>query len=377
MNKELLAEIAHLYGTPAYVYDLDTVSRRYRLLEKHFAGMPVDIHYAVKANFHPAVLTHLRELGAGVDCVSVHEVERALEMGFEPSQILFTPACPSLDELAYGLAQGVKVHVGSLEYLEDVARAFPGRPVGLRINPGIEGGGNTKISTAHSRSKFGIPWAYRDRLFELLDRHRIPVEGLHVHIGSDVHSWHDLAKGVDFLTEIASRFSGLRYLDFGSGFKIPYRPGEPEMDVAAYAAYIRKKMQDFPSLRVKIEPGKFLVAPAGVFLMQVQVVKQTPGGLIAGVNTGFNHMLRPMYYGAYHHLENLSERGGQKKTYDIVGHLCEEDTFARHREMYEIQAGDILAMYHAGAYGYVMASHYNLHPLPKEIIIQGKKVWEG
>ncbi|NPA45975.1 MAG: diaminopimelate decarboxylase [Chlorobi bacterium] len=376
MDISLLSDIARTYGTPAYVYDLQKVEERYRLLENRFHDLPLDIHYAVKANAHPAVLQRLRELGAGADCVSIHEVKHALQSGFEKHQILYTPACPSLDDLDEAFRLGVRVHIGALEYLDYVARNFPGRPIGLRLNPDITGGGNEKIATAHRRSKFGIPWTFSGRLMELIEKYGLHVEGLHVHIGSDVKSWKDLARGVDFLTDVAPAFPQLRYLDFGSGLKVPYRPGDKEMDVKAYADHIRKRMSALPGIRIKLEPGKFLTAQAGVFLMQVNVVKQIPGALIAGVNTGFHHMLRPMYYDAYHHIENISNPGGEPELYDVVGHLCEEDTFARNRRIAGIRPGDILALRNAGAYGFVMASRYNLHPLPKEIIIDGKKVYE-
>jgi len=376
MKRELLLDIARHYGTPAYVYDLDRISAQYARLKKAFAGQDADFHYAVKANFNPGVLAHIHRLGAGVDCVSIGEVERALKTGFEPEKILYTPSCPSYEDLEKAFGYGVKIHIGALEYLPWIARHYPDYPIGLRLNPGLETEGNQKIATAHGRSKFGIPWAYRDQLFELLSREPLRIEGLHVHMGSDVHVWQDLTAGVDFLTEAARSFDRLRYLDFGSGLKVPYRPGDPAFDIEAYARYIGQKMRRLPGLRIKLEPGKFLVAQAGIFLMKVNIVKPTPLQTFAGVNTGFNHMIRPMYYDAYHHIENLSNPSGAKQTYDIVGHLCEEDTFARQREIAEIRPGDILALHNAGAYGYVMASHYNLHPLPKEITVEGQKVTE-
>jgi diaminopimelate decarboxylase len=376
MNRELLLDIAHTYGTPAYVYDLDQVAAEYRRLSNAFAGMPADIHYAVKANFNPHVLRTLRDSGAGADCVSIPEVEHALAAGFAPEAILYTPSCPSTDDLKKAVRYGVRLHLGALEYVEWMGRHFPRYPVGLRLNPGLETGGNQKIATAHSRSKFGIPWAYKDRLFDLLRQYGLQIRGLHVHMGSDVQSWRDLTAGVDFLTSVAPLFADLEYLDFGSGLKVPYRPGERSFDIEAYARYIREKTAGLPGVRIKLEPGKFLVARAGVFLMQVNIVKETPLQTFAGVNTGFNHMLRPMYYDAYHHIENLSNPGGTPRIYDVVGHLCEEDTFARNRQIAEIRPGDILALHNAGAYGYVMASHYNLHPLPREITVQGQKIVE-
>ncbi len=376
-RRELLLDIARHYGTPAYVYDLEDVRMRYLHLKDALKGLPADIHYAVKANAHPEILRTLLEMGSGADCVSVQEVEHVLEAGFPPGKVLYTPSCPTEAELRRAFELGVRVHIGALEYLPWVAEHYPGRPIGLRLNPDVRIEGNLKIATAHAGSKFGIPWTQSKELMKLLRKRPLRVTGLHVHIGSDVHSWEDLARGVDFLTEIAEEFPDLTYLDFGSGLKVPYRKGDKEIDLAAYAGHIARRMKALPHLRIKLEPGKFLVARSGVFLMQVSTVKQTPFKTFAGVNTGFNHMLRPMYYDAYHRIENLSNPEGKMQTYDVVGNLCEEDTFARARKLPEVRKGDILALHNAGAYGYVMASHYNLRPLPKEIIVDGKRIYEA
>ncbi len=376
-DRNLLLDIARHYGTPAYVYDLQDVRERYLHLKEHLTGLPADVHYAVKANAHPEILRTLREMGSGADCVSVQEVERVLEAGFAPEKVLYTPSCPSEEELRRAFELGVRVHIGALEYLPWVAEHYPGRPIGLRLNPDVRIEGNVKIATAHAGSKFGIPWTLNKDLMKMLRKLPLRVTGLHVHIGSDVHSWQDLARGVDFLTDIAGAFPDLTYLDFGSGLKVPYRKSEREIDLAAYADHIRQRMKALPQLRIVLEPGKFLVARSGVFLMQVTTVKRTPFKTFAGVNTGFNHMIRPMYYDAYHAIENLSNPGGKEQVYDVVGNLCEEDTFARARRMPEVRKGDILALHNAGAYGYVMASHYNLRPLPKEIIVDGNKIYEA
>ncbi len=376
LSRELLLDIALHYGTPAYVYDLENIRRQFSRLKAHLEGLPGHIHYAVKANAHPAILQTILELGGGVDCVSVEEVRHAIQTGFRPQNILYTPSCPSTDELEAAFGMNVHVHIGSMEYLPWIAKHHPAYPIGLRLNPDVQIEGNAKIATAHAGSKFGIPWTQKDELMSLLRELRLHITGLHVHIGSDVHSWKDLARGVDFLTGIAHLFPGLQYLDFGSGLKVPYRRSDKEIDLDAYFGHIAVKMKTLPHLHFKLEPGKFLVARSGVFLMRVNTVKQAPTKTFAGVNTGFNHMIRPMYYDAYHHIDNLSNPQGAPRIYDIVGNLCEEDTFARDRELPGIRTGDILALHNAGAYGYVMASRYNLRPLPKEIIVDGKRIWE-
>ncbi len=377
IDRKLLLQIAQIYGTPSYVYDLEDVRQRYLDLKDQLKGLNATIHYAVKANPHPKILHTLHELGAGVDCVSFQEVAHTLKFGFLPSEILYTPSCPSEEELTKAMELGVHVHIGALEYLPWIAKNYPGRPVGLRLNPGVYGGATPKTATAHKNSKFGIPAEQIDRLLEMVKKLSLQITGLHVHIGSDVESLNDLTAGVDFLTGLVPYFPDLQYLDFGSGFKVPYKPEEPAMDLTAYMDHVAQRMKNFPHLQVKFEPGKYLVARSGILLMRVNVVKRTPYKNFAGVNTGFNHMLRPMYYGAYHHIVNLSAPNAKPEKYDVVGNLCEEDTFARNRELPRLEPGHILALQNAGAYGFVMASHYNLRPLPQEIIVDGTRIYES
>ncbi len=234
-----------------------------------------------------------------------------------------------------------------------------------------------KIATAHAMSKFGIPWANNKELLKKIKKNKLIINGLHIHLGSDVHLTEDLKKGVNFLAGIHHLFPDLEYLDFGSGLKVKYHKKDSEINPEEYADFIRKKLKEINRpLRVKIEPGKFLVAEAGYFLMRVNIVKQGTFKTFAGVNTGFNHMIRPMYYDAYHEIVNISNPGGKPQMYDIVGNLCEEDTFARSRKISEIRPGDILALKNAGAYGFIMASHYNMRPLPKEIAVDGDRIFE-
>ncbi len=377
MDREVLLEIAREYGTPVYVYDLEKIRKQYAKLKKAFEELPFSIHYAVKANANPAVIQTLHQQGSGFDTVSTEEINRLISLGINPEEIVYTPSCPSEQELEKAFNSGVRVHISALEYLPLVAKKFPEKPIGLRLNPDVQISGNMKIATAHAMSKFGIPWARHKELLKTIKKNKIRVETLHIHLGSDVHSLNDLKRGVDFIMQAAEFFPGLKYLDLGSGLKVKYHSHDTEIDLKAYAGYIREKTGTLNQpVKIILEPGKFLTAEAGVFLMRVNIVKHGALKTFAGVNTGFNHMIRPMYYEAYHRIENISNPAGKPKVYDIVGNLCEEDTFARSRKINEIRAGDILALYNAGAYGYVMASHYNLRPLPKEIALDGNKIFE-
>jgi len=377
ISRERLLEIARHYGTPVYVYDLDEIRRRYRFLKEVFADLPVDIHYAVKANDHPVIVRTIHDEGGKFDTVSWEEVEHLQKWGIPSGDILYTPSCPSEEELKKALASDVSLHTGEMEYLEWIGKNFPGRPIGLRINPGMDIGGNKKIATAHKVSKFGIPWAYKDKLLKIIASSQLPVTGLHVHLGSDIHHTESIARAVAFLFDIQKYFPQLEYVDIGGGFKIPYHPMDGQTDWETLTALLKEKsaLAD-KSLRIKIEPGKFLTAPAGTFLMEVTQIKETPWKTFACVNSGFNHFIRPMYYGAYHVLENLSHPGAPVRKYDVVGYLCEEDTFAYDRELPELRRGDIVALKNAGAYGRVMASRYNLRPLPKEVAVEGDKIFE-
>ncbi len=376
MNEKLLLDIAHTYGTPVYVYDLSKIKQKLNLLKNYFQNLNTEIHYAVKANANEHILKFFLNEHAGLDCVSTEEIKHALHLGFEPKEILYTPSCPSHEELAFAMDKGVRVHLSAIEYLPWLAGRYPGAEIGLRINPGIFGGGNKKIATAHSASKFGIHWSEKDRLLEWLDKLPLKITGLHIHAGSDVSDWQILARSFDFLLENSNHFPHLKYLDLGSGFKIRYKPGDRETDLQAYADYIENKLQD-RRLKIVLEPGKYLVSESGVFLMKVNVVKKAGEKLFAGVNTGFNHFIRPMYYGAWHEIVNLSNLEGKLQKYDVVGNLCEEDTFAYDRMIPEIRPGDILALKNAGAYGYSMTlAHYNLRPLPNQIVIDGERIIE-
>jgi len=375
-RQQLLHKIVQQYGSPLYVYDTDLIKKQISHLKGIFSDIDADIHYAMKANENLTLLKFIKSEGIGIDTVSLNEIKRALEAGFKPEQILFTPSCPDEEILHEAFKQGVHIHIAAVEYLDFVLKHYKDYPVGLRINPGNSIQGNQKIATAHHDSKFGIPLSRLDEVSSYVNK-GLKVKGLHIHTGSDVNNWQDLARSFDTLLDLADSFPDLTYLDLGSGFKVAYKQSDTQIDLSAYVDYIAEKLRNYPKkLKIKFEPGKFIVSESSVFIVKVNVVKKGYNKTFAGVNSGFHHLIRPMYYDAYHEIVNISNPDAPKQTYDIVGMLCEEDTFAYNREISQIRKNDLLMIKNAGAYGFSMAMQYNLNPLPKQILIDGSDVIE-
>ncbi len=376
IDKVLIDDIVQEYGSPLYVYDANCVRDNYLRIVSSFKNIVHKIHYAMKANENVALLYVLKDLGCGIDAVSPYEIDRALNIGFDPSDIVFTPSCTSVNEIVYGLELGVHVHIGALEYFPMLEEHLKGKKIGLRLNPAISIEGNQKIATGHLGSKFGIPVNYLNKVLEYKDKYGFDVIGLHIHTGSNIHDVEGLKRSVDSLFEYAKLFDEIKYLDIGSGLKIKYKEGDLDIDLDEYAHYIRCKLNEFGKhVEIKVEPGKYLIGNAGYLITKVNIVKKGYNKLFVGVNSGFNHLIRPMYYDAYHEIVNISNPKGDLLKYDIVGQLCEEDTFARDRELNEVRVGDTLLIKSAGAYGFSMAMDYNLRKKPKEILIEDDKVF--
>ncbi len=372
LNSDLLF-LAKNFGTPIYVYDEEKIIKQYKKLKNAFSGFTHQIHYAMKANENPEILKILLQQGAKIDTVSPNEISRALKVGFKPRDIIFTPSFPSTDEIDFAMYKKVHLHIGEIENLDYLLKNYPNNSIGLRINPANSIKGNQKIATAHKNSKFGIPVSKLDKILDFLDKGLI-VDALHIHTGSDVKNWQDLTKSVKVLFELYKHFPQLKFLDFGSGFKVKYKQNDSEIDLTAYADFIKKELQNCnKNLIIQFEPGKYLVSEAGYLLVKVNGVKQGFSKKFVGVNSGFHHLIRPMYYDAYHEIVNLSNSNGKPEKYDIVGQLCEEDTFAYDRQIPEVKTNDILAVKNAGAYGFSMVSKYNLRDKPKEILWKNNK----
>lgn len=376
MNYELLRRIAGEYGTPLYVYDADIISRQWQKLNESFAGHPTRFFYAVKALSNVQILGLLRRLGAGLDCVSINEVKLGLHVGFQANQILFTPNSVSFSEFQEARDLGVHINIDNLSILEQFGNHFGGSyPILIRINPHIEAGGNYKISTGHIDSKFGISIHQLRHVERIVKATGLHVQGLHMHTGSEIKDVGVFMQGLEILLGVAERFPQLEFVDLGSGFKVPYRPEDTGTDVAELGTRVADRFKEFEeeqgrSLQVWFEPGKYLVSESGHFLVSVNVVKHTTATVFAGVDSGFNHLIRPMFYDAYHHISNISNPQGPERIYTVVGNICETDTFAWDRVIPEIREGDILAFHNAGAYGFEMSSRFNSRPRPAEVLLE-------
>jgi len=369
-HQKLLLKLVSQNGTPIYLYDQSIIEAQIRKLKQAFKKIPYDIHYAMKANENPAILNIIKEQQLGVDAVSTNEIKNALKVGLRPDQIIYTPSCPDTQDLKFAFDQHIHTHIGATEYFDFILKNYPEKKIGLRINPGNSIGGNQKIATGHVNSKFGIPITQID-IIKTYMAQGLKIDSLHLHTGSDVKNWQDLARSVDAIFDFARHFDALEYIDLGSGFKVKYHRDDIEIDLKSYAEYIQQKIASFPHpIKIKFEPGKYLVSKAGVLLVKVNVVKQGFDKKFIGVNSGFHHLIRPMYYDAYHDIINLSHPDPATEKYDVVGVLCEEDTFAHDRLLAPTKKDDILMIKNGGAYAYSMSSEYNLRDKPKEFLIR-------
>jgi diaminopimelate decarboxylase len=367
------------YQSPLYVYSTAKMKQQYDKLLGAFKDVDVTLNYACKALTNVNVLKYFCKQGSGLDAVSIQEVKLGLRAGFQPDNIIFTPNCVSLAEIEEAMKLGVKINIDNLSILEQFGLKYAGKkPVCVRINPHIMAGGNEKISTGHVDSKFGISIYQLRHLQRVIETNNMKVEGLHMHTGSDILDVEVFLKGAEILLDAAKNFQDLKYIDFGSGFKVPYKPDDISTDVEDFGKKLSASFKQFckeygKDLKLMFEPGKFLVSEAGHFFTRVNVVKHTTATVFAGVDTGLNHLIRPMFYNAYHHILNVSKPNATPRIYTVVGYICETDTFGWNRKINEITEGDILAFKNAGAYCFMMASNYNSRLRPAEVLIHEGK----
>lgn len=379
MTHQNLLSIAKEHGSPVYVYDAEKIESQYKRLTGAFKKVKnLRINYAVKALSNLAVLQLIHGFGAGMDTVSIQEVRLALAAGIDPSKIMFTPNGVSLDELEEVAKMGVQINIDNLSILEQFGTKHPKTPVCVRINPHVMAGGNTNISVGHIDSKFGISIHQIPHLLRIVKNTGMNINGIHMHTGSDILDIDVFLHAAEILFDTAKDFKDLEFLDFGSGFKVPYKEGDIETNIEELGDKLSKRFNAFEkdygkSLTLVFEPGKFLVSEAGKFLVQVNVIKQTTSTVFAQVDSGFNHLIRPMFYGSRHEITNISNPKGRERFYSVVGYICETDTFATNRRIAEIAEGDILAFSNAGAYCFSMASNYNSRYRPAEVLfLDGK-----
>ena len=374
MKNSKLIQAASEFGSPLYVYDANKIKYQYNRLVKSFKSVKnLQLNYAVKALSNISILKYLIDLGSGIDAVSIQEVHLALKGGINPEKIIYTPNGVSMDEIKFASQLGVKINIDNLSVLEDFGNSHPEIPICIRINPHIMAGGNSNISVGHIDSKFGISIHQIPHLKRIVENTKIRINGVHMHTGSDILDIDVFLRAAEILFETANHFEDLDFIDFGSGFKVPYYPGDSETNLEELGKKLSKRFNLFcksygKNLTLIFEPGKFLVSEAGKFICKVNSIKQTTSTVFAQVDSGFNHFLRPMMYGANHHIENISNPDDTERYYSIVGYICETDTFASNRKVSTISIGDLLCFNNAGAYCHTMSSNYNSRYRPAEVL---------
>lgn len=368
-------DLIQKYDSPLYVYSSKKMESQYNKLYNAFPNVKLGLHFACKALSNINVLKLMKKFGAGLDAVSIQEVWLGLKAGFLPSEILYTPNGVSMEEIELAVKEGVKINIDNISILEQFGAKYGSSiPVCIRINPHIMAGGNTKISTGHIDSKFGISYYQLRHVERVVKLYQLKVEGLHMHTGSDILDAEVFLRGADLLFEAANGFPDLQYLDFGSGFKVAYKEQDVTTDINDTGKKIADRFIQFcknygRELELWFEPGKFLVSESGFFFAKTNVVKQTTSTMFAGIDSGLNHLIRPMLYESYHKIINVSNPTGIERIYAVVGYICETDTFGWDRKLNEVREGDILGFFNAGAYGFSMSSNYNSRYRPAEVLI--------
>jgi diaminopimelate decarboxylase len=368
-------QLCNDFGTPLYAYDANKIQSQYQKLKNAFAGVDLEVKYAVKALSNLSVLKLFKNLGAGLDVVSIQEAMLGLKAGFLPSQILFTPNSVSFEEIKKGVELGLTINIDNISILEHFGHEYGNSvPCSIRMNPHIMAGGHSHIQTGHIDSKFGISIYQLRHITRIVAANNIKIIGLHMHTGSDILDASVFIRGAELLFEAAEHFKDLEFIDFGSGFKVAYKEDDVTTDIDELGKELSARFNDFckiygRQLKLWFEPGKFLVSECGYLLVKVNTVKQTMATVFVGVDSGQNHLIRPMFYDAYHHIVNVSNPAGVQRVYTVVGYICETDTFAWDRKLHEVREGDILAIHNAGAYGYTMSNNYNSRYRPAEVLL--------
>ncbi len=380
MDIKILKEAALKFGTPIYLYDLKIIENQFDKLNKELSVLEnYKIHFAAKSLSNISILKFIKKMGAGLDAVSIEEVMIGLKCGFNKDEILYTPNGVSFDEIKQAFKLGVKINLDSIESVKDFVNEFGNQSITVRINPGIYAGGNDNVSVGHSESKFGIPEERIDELLDIEKKGKIKITGLHIHTGSDITKNNQFKEGIMKIFSIARDFRNIESIDLGGGIKIPYFKDDTSTNLNDYVKEVLKELKKFElefnkKLKLIFEPGKFLVSDCGFFITKVNYIKSTKTKDFLQVDSGLNHLLRPTLYGSHHEIINLSNPAGKKKEYDVVGYICEKDTFAEKRKIPETSVGDLICFKNAGAYGFEMSSNYNSRLKPAEVCIYNNKI---
>ncbi len=373
LSTQQLLSIAEQFGSPVYIYDAEKIKEQYLKLTNAFSQSNVKFFYASKALTNVNILSFIKSLGCNVDCSSINEVKLALTAGFKPAQILYTSNGISFSEIEEAVAQNVNINIDSLSNLNKFGKKYgKDYPVGVRLRPNIMAGGNIKISTGHDKSKFGIPVEQLQTLLNVIEKYQLNISDLHIHTGSDIKDADVFVKGIEILFDLIPHFNTLKSVDLGGGFKIPYKEGDSETDIIDLASKVKYAFDNHlkaKELEIWFEPGKFIVSESGYLVTRVNLIKETDAATFVNVDTGFNHLIRPMFYDAYHRIKNISNPDGEEKVYTVVGNICETDTFAWDRKISEVREDDYLVFYNTGAYGFEMSSNYNSRFKPAEVLV--------
>ncbi len=378
-------ELVKKFGSPLYAYEEDTIVNNYKKIVSVLPYPKLKMLYACKANTNAAIMRKLKELGCGLDVVSPGELKLALKLGFKPENILFTATSVTDEELKEAIANKVLVNMDSLSEMERYGRLNPNSRISVRINPEVGAGFHNHVITGGPDSKFGIYYTQVEEIKKTAARHRLKIVGIHMHIGSRYLDPAPFIKAMQILFMTAKQFPDLEFVDFGGGIGVPYSPNENPIDMEYWGKEAAQQFSEFcknygRQLTMMFEHGRFYVAESGFLLCTVNTLKETPKFRFVGVDTGFNHLVRPTMYGSYHEIINASSASGGKEEVVIAGNICESgDLFTRDgdgavkRQLPKIKEGDVLAICNAGAYGYSMSSNYNTRPRPAEILVKNGK----
>ena len=378
-------DLARRFGTPLYVYDAAVIRRQVERVKRAFAHLPFQPFYAMKANSNVSILRLVHRSGFGADAGSPGEIFLAKHAGFSGEEIWFTCSNVSDEDLRAIDDERIVINLNSMSEVDRIVALGLPNPVALRVNPDVGAGHHADVVTAGGGVKFGIDLAEVEQARMIVEDSGRKVVGLHAHIGSGVDTIAPLIESARRLLEISTAFANLRWLNFGGGISVPYRPEEKDFPIDDYGAEltrIAERLLRARDLTAILEPGRYVVAESGLLLARVTAKRLSAGTFWIGCDTGFNHLVRPSKYGAYHHIVNAQRRGAADEELVVAGNLCESgDVFTRDgagniapRRMDATKVGDVIAFCGAGAYGFSMASDYNARLLPAEVMVEERDV---
>ena len=398
-----LHDVCAQFGTPLYVYDAGVIKQQFKNFTKAFSGIDHEIMFAVKSCTNMSIMKYMLTLGAGIDTVSIPEINMGLKLGFKPEKIVFTPNVVEFCEIRDAVGFGVAINIENLQNLEAFGRKFQNTyPVCIRLNPNMISEIETRttdlsslnfasvnkehyddvskeqVEAWHNQSKFGISLTQFDKVLKLVEKYNIKINGVHVHSSHVILNEEVFKKGVKTVFKIAKLFNHLEYVDFGGGIMVKHHPDDKVVELDKIGKILKKEYDKFcvsigKKIKIWFEPGRYLLSESGILLAKAVVLKTNGFINFVGTNTGFNHLLRPMMYDAYHQIINITNPDGELEKYNIVGNLCEIDNIGVHRTLNKVRQDDIIMIKNAGAYGFSMSSNYNTRPKPAEVlIINGK-----